>query len=103
MALATTGGEAAILVLKEALYSENTDTRIAALDAVRITGDASWCPFLKNTLNDPDPNIRYYAVNTAASLGCLDHGILNGIAVADPDEHVRQLAGTWLGNSRNNQ
>jgi HEAT repeat protein len=95
MALASAQGNAAMQALKEGL-SAPPETRVAAIDAVRITGDASFCPLLENAIGDPDPNIRYYAVNTAAALGCLDKQRLERIIDGDEDEDVRKLAGSWI-------
>lgn len=95
MALISAGCDAAVQALKEGLCSEKSQTRIATIDAVRVSHDTSWCPFLERSIDDSDPNIRYYAVNAAASLGCLDYPRLKSIMANDGDEHVRKLAGSW--------
>lgn len=82
--------------LKEGLQSDLDEVRIAAIDGVRLTGDKAWCPLLCPALQDKDANLRYYAVNTAAELGCLDAEQLQEIARHDDDEYVRQLASGWV-------
>lgn len=96
MALAALKCSTASLALKDGLLSDVTETRIAAIDGVRLSGDTSWCSLLGVVLQDSDPNIRYYAVNSAATLGCLDAGRLKDIRDQDVDEHVRLLASNWL-------
>lgn len=99
MALAALKCSTASLVLKEGLLSDVPETRISAIDGVRLSGDTSWCPLLAGLVQDSDPNIRYYAVNSAATLGCLDAGRLKDIRDQDDDENVRQLASKWLQDS----
>ena len=99
ISLALINTNAANEALKQALLSDNREVRIAAIDGVRLSGNKTWCALLSSSLQDQDANLRYYAVNTAAALGCLDVRHLKNIIEGDADEHVRQLASTWLGKT----
>lgn len=83
-------------VLEEGFQSGIQEIRIAAIEGARISGDKSWCPIIESTLFDEDPNLRYYAVNAAAELGCLTASRLSALAEQDEDIHVRQLCASWL-------
>lgn len=95
-ALAAIGEPAAQQALKEGLQSDINEVRIAAIDGVRLSGDKAWCPLLSHALADEDANLRYYAVYTAAALGCLGARELKKISENDDDAYVRQLASDWM-------
>ena len=82
--------------LEKALLADDIEVRIAAIDAVRFSGGKSWCASIGASLEHENANLRYYAVNSAAELDCLDANQLYKISQFDDDEHVRQLAKQWL-------
>lgn len=82
--------------LLRALEAESAEVRIAAIEGVRLRGETQLCGALEKTLADDDANLRYYAVNAAAALGCLDDPRLSRIAREDADPYVRDLAAEWM-------
>ena len=91
LALARIATPAAYQALEEGLHSPLAEVRIAAINAVRITDEKRWCTPLQILLKDKDANLRYYAVNAATALQCLNKDELNTIARQEVDEQVRTL------------
>jgi HEAT repeat protein len=93
--LGVIAGAAASKALTEGLVASNTEIRIAAIEGIRVSKGETWCSAIAPALEDRDANLRYYAVNAAAELGCLDIKRLQNIAEHDEDAYVRQLAMQW--------
>ncbi len=98
-ALSTIGTPEANHALQKGLRADVIEVRIATIDAVRLTGNKTWCTLVHPALQDVDANLRYYAVNTAVELGCLDAKQLNKIVKDDNNEHVRKLASRLIKDS----
>lgn len=95
-AIGTIKNTTAYQALKEGLALQTVEVRISALEGIRLSRDKSWCFDIEPSLIDQNANLRYYAVNTAAELGCLDRERLESIAEYDTDDNVRQLCIEWL-------
>lgn len=91
-ALGAVGGATAQTALLAGLTAPNNEVRIAALEGARIFGGDFGCAPITPMLTDADANVRYYAVSTAVSLGCLAPDQLAQIAREDSDAYVRLLA-----------
>lgn len=90
---------AAYEALRVGLKVDSIEVIISAIEGVRICGDESWCSAIEPAIVDQDANLRYYAVNAAAELGCLDVERLKNMTEYDDDCYVRQLAVQWLKKS----
>lgn len=97
-ALAVIDSSEARQALESALLADDIEVRIAAIDAVRFSGGKLWCSFIGASLQHKHANLRYYAVNSAAELGCLDADQLHKIVQFDDDKDVRQIAQQWINN-----
>ncbi len=91
-ALGAIGGANAQTALLAGLTAESSEVRIAALEGARMFGGDFGCAPITSMLTDADANVRYYAVSTAVSLGCLSPDQLAQIAREDSDAYVRLLA-----------
>lgn len=96
LALGAIGSASACRALTEGLNADDTEVRISAIEGGRVCGGEMWCSTIEPALTDRDANLRYYAVNAAAELGCLDVEHLKNLAKHDEDCYVRRLAVEWL-------
>jgi len=71
------------------------DTRLAALDGLRVTGDAAVAPQVRAVLDSDDAEVRWMALHTLVELGAATREELARMAT-DDDEHVRELAESAL-------
>jgi HEAT repeat protein len=98
-ALGMIDDEAAKLGLAKGLQAESIEVRIAAVEGARIDGANSWCRAIEPLLAVSDANLRYYVINAAAELGCLNAERLRLLAEGDQNPNVRRLAIEWLKRS----
>lgn len=85
--------------LKEGIQSTISEVRIGAIEGIRISLDKSWCQVIETLFVDKDANFRYYVINAAAELGCINNERLKTIAKQDKDFYIRQLSFEWLKKS----
>lgn len=94
-ALGIIGSSLANKALKKGLNAANPETKIATVEGMRVSNDRFWCKHIQSFLNDADSNLRYYAVNAAAELECINFHLLKMIGEQDLDENVRKLSLEW--------
>lgn len=99
-ALARHSGPEGLLALRRAVRSNETGAVIAAAEGLAARGEKAACPDLVAAVAHTDWRARYYAVQSAAGLGCLSHQQLEELAMRDPIEDVRALAAKVLARER---
>ncbi len=66
-------GEAAVAPLIETLRGDNDpDARYGSARALGMIGNSRAIPALKNALSDPEPAVRYYAIESLVTLKAVD-------------------------------
>lgn len=92
--------EGAVAALSSGLEAPLAEAQIAAVEGARLSGQDNFCDALRALLQESDANLRYYALEAAATLGCVDTADLARLAADDADPDVRALAGQWLARLR---
>lgn len=99
-ALARAGDPAAAQVLLQCAADPRPIVAAAALDGLRLRGDAAACSAVRAQLGSPNARVRFSAVEAAGALGCLDRAALRQLASSDPDPDVRAVAAEMASERR---
>jgi hypothetical protein len=95
-ALARHSGPEALLALRRALRRSEHNSIIAAAAGLATRGDKAACAELATMVGHNDGRVRYYIVQAAGQLGCLNRQQLEAIARDDRSEDIRELAAGFL-------
>lgn len=91
-ALARHHQAAAGTALRTALARPDPVIGIAAADGLLLRADRSDCPALRVKLTAPDELVRYFVLQAAGRLGCIELEELARFAEHVPSEDIRNLA-----------
>lgn len=89
----------ALAALVRQVRQANKHTVFGATLGLTARRDAKVCPSLLQLRGERTGDVRYYLLQAAGRLGCLDRKEMATLAARDPSEDVRQLMGRILRNA----